>query len=133
MIVTICRAPSQPNAMLGDVRFALPISVPNTHGSHSILHARYIAVYNLCWNDERNEVDGRIQQDTDSEAYYAAYASAQAKHLQSRLSQVNANALASLASHLRNGIPCTIPALIGLHGPSTNVSLKIIGVGRTRP
>ena len=86
--------------------------MPNTHGFRSMLRAQYVANYNLLWNGERNEINVITRQDIESEAYHAAYASAEAKHLRSRLSQVKTNALVSLASHLRNGVPCTIPALM---------------------
>lgn len=51
-------------------------------------------------------------QDTDGDAYYTANDSAKAKHILARLSQVNTTALVSLASRLRNGVPCTIPTLV---------------------
>ena len=51
-------------------------------------------------------------QDTEPDAYYIAYDSAKRKHLRTRLRQVNTTALISLAARLRNGISCTIPALV---------------------
>ena len=54
----------------------------------------------------------KLQQYTDPSAYYIAYDSAKEKHLLARLHQVNITALTSLATRLRNGIPCTIPALV---------------------
>ncbi|KAF6230379.1 hypothetical protein HO133_004721 [Letharia lupina] len=51
-------------------------------------------------------------QDTESDAYWTAYHSANTKHLLNRLYQVKTTALVSLASRLRNGISCTIPALM---------------------
>ena len=51
-------------------------------------------------------------QDTSPDAYYNAYDSAKRRYLRSRLHQVNSTALISLATRLRNGISCTIPALV---------------------
>ena len=51
-------------------------------------------------------------QPTEPDAYDIAYASTNEKHLLIRLRQVNTAALTSVATRLRSGIPCTIPALM---------------------
>ena len=68
----------------------------------------------VCCRTERKLVKGCLnhQQDTEPDAYYAAYGAANKKHLLRRLHQINTNALVSLATRLRNGISCTIPALV---------------------
>ena len=51
-----------------------------------------------------------FDQEKEPDAYYAAYDSAKEKHLSELLQRINVDALVSLASSLRNGIGCIIPA-----------------------
>ena len=51
----------------------------------------------------------KVQQYTD--AYEMASACASEKSFLARLHQINTTALISLATRLRNGIPCSIPGL----------------------
>jgi aminoglycoside phosphotransferase (APT) family kinase protein len=52
-----------------------------------------------------------IEQDNDLDAFYKAYDSARQRHLQTLLGKVNFDVLRSKATHVREGIPCYIPAL----------------------
>ncbi|QSS54723.1 hypothetical protein I7I53_02369 [Histoplasma capsulatum var. duboisii H88] len=52
-----------------------------------------------------------LSEDTDPDAYREAYLSSQRGHLFKVLDQLDVCALTSLASNLRRGVPCSIPAL----------------------
>ncbi|EQL35298.1 hypothetical protein BDFG_03040 [Blastomyces dermatitidis ATCC 26199] len=52
-----------------------------------------------------------LSEDTDLDTYREAYAASQRAHLFTALDQLDGFALTSLASNLRRGVPCSIPAL----------------------
>ncbi|KAK2807723.1 hypothetical protein FQN51_000161 [Onygenales sp. PD_10] len=52
-----------------------------------------------------------LEKETNPDAYRDAYSSARRAHISATLDQLNAPALTTLASSLRRGTPCTIPAL----------------------
>ncbi|KAI9838845.1 MAG: hypothetical protein M1819_004052 [Sarea resinae] len=95
---------SQLNAILEAVRFVPRTSAPSIAGSHSII-------------------------DTEPEAHYTASRSVQTKHILNRLYQVNTTALVSLACRLRNGISCSIPALVPDRQGNLNVETILSQTG----
>lgn len=56
-------------------------------------------------------VDVYTLQDQDPDAYYDAYDAAKKVHLDALLAEINFDALTSVASKVRKGIPCRLPAL----------------------
>ena len=102
-------ASTEPSVRLEAVYFALPTCVPSTDKFRTMLvRLRYVAGPKDHWSKRCLT----FHQDSEPDAYYIAYDAAKEKHVLSRLHQINIDALASLATQLRNGIPCTIPALV---------------------
>lgn len=74
-----------------------------------------LSIRGLLWFNEHLSIVANfteLKQDTEPDAYYTAYDSARTIHILNRLYQVNTTALVSLARRLRNGISCSIPALV---------------------
>ncbi|KAL9118240.1 MAG: hypothetical protein Q9187_005217 [Circinaria calcarea] len=63
-------------------------------------------------------------QDDDPDAYYAAYNSSKKNLLLKHLGQINVTALLSVASKIRAGVPCVVPALM----PNTKGELDLEAV-----
>jgi hypothetical protein len=53
------------------------------------------------------------EQENNPTAFFAAYDSARERHLQAFLSKIDVNALVTIASEVRAGIRCTLPAVSG--------------------
>ncbi len=86
--------------------------MPNIYSPYSLpVHLWYVACTTKR-NDPLLKGCLTLPQSTEPGAYYIAYDSASKKHLRARLDQVNTTALTSVAARLRNGISCTIPALV---------------------
>lgn len=52
------------------------------------------------------------EQDDDADAFFAAYDSAKEEHLRKFIAHVNVNALVEIASRLRGGVRCRLPAFV---------------------